>query len=228
MGMTEGEPTARELAQEERTEEKPGSDRIDRVRLGRLLGTPDLSWLVDRARRRLEREEPLTGSVTLARPAAAHRAAADRLFGRAPRVGQSLTVRLDAVDEVLRRSGISPDGLAAAVIALTGPVVPLREVRDREARAWEAAYEPLTPLLATTPQLVDWADRLRAEGLVRRLCRTPKLPTPCSWRGRRHCTICPPTPRPRFPRSRLVSWGKRTPWTTARPWPPWSCPASAR
>lgn len=179
MGMTEGEPTegeptARELAQEEPTEEKPESDRIDRVRLGRLLGTPDLSWLVDRARRRLEREEPLTGSVTLARPAAAQRAAADRLLGRAPRVGQSLTVRLDAVDEVLRRSGISPDGLAAAVIALTGPVVPLREVRDREVQAWEVAYAPLAPLLATTPQLADWAYRLRAEGLVRRLCRTPE------------------------------------------------------
>lgn len=221
--MTEGKP-----AEEEPAEEKPEPDRIDRVRLDRLLGTPDLSWLVDRARRRLEREEPLTGSVTLARPAAAQRAAADRLLGRAPRVGQSLTVRLDAVDEVLRRSGVSPDGLAAAVAALTGPVVPLREVRDREVRAWERAYEPLSPLLATTPQLAEWSDRLHAEGFVRRLCRTPEAAHALLTAGAAVLRDLPADPRPRFPPSRLASWGKRTPWTTARPWPPWSCPASAR
>ncbi|MBT2493007.1 TIGR02679 family protein [Streptomyces sp. ISL-96] len=153
----------------------PGTGHLDRVRLDRLLGTPEASWLVDRVRRRLEREEPLTGSVTLAMPSSAQRAAVERLLGRAPRGGQSqsLTVRLESVDEVLRRSGISPDGLAAAVAALVGPVVPARQVRDREVRAWEEAYRPLATLAVSHPELSSWAGRLRADGMVRRLCGTP-------------------------------------------------------
>ncbi|CAL9579348.1 hypothetical protein SUDANB178_04969 [Streptomyces sp. enrichment culture] len=95
---------------------------VDRDRLTRLLGDPGLAWLVDRVRRRMGREEPLTGPVTLREPTAGQRAAVERLLGRAPGAGRALSVRLDAVDAVLRRSGVSPDGLAAAVTALTGPV----------------------------------------------------------------------------------------------------------
>ncbi|MGJ5894559.1 TIGR02679 family protein [Streptomyces sp. V2] len=144
--------------------------QVDRDRLTRLLGDPGLGWLVERVRRRLERDEPLTGPVTLAAPSAAERAAAERLLGRAPRAAGSLTVRLDAVDAVLRRSGVSPEGLAPAVTALTGPVPRLADVRAQEASAWQDAY---TPLNALPPELADWADRLRGEGLVRRLARTP-------------------------------------------------------
>ncbi|WP_309074855.1 TIGR02679 family protein [Streptomyces sp. NWU339] len=144
---------------------------IDTGRLGRLLGDPGLAWLVDRARQRLARGRPLTGSVTLSDPDASQRLAVERLLGRAPRAGGSLSVRLDTVDAVLRRSGVSPDGLAAAVVALTGPV-PLRaETRDREERAWARAYAPLDTLGAG---LAPWAERVRGGGLVRRLARTPQ------------------------------------------------------
>ena len=41
--------------------------RIDLDRLGRLIGDPGLLWLVERVRRRMERDEPLTGPrLTLA------------------------------------------------------------------------------------------------------------------------------------------------------------------
>ncbi|MGY3204582.1 TIGR02679 family protein [Streptomyces sp. TE5632] len=144
---------------------------IDIGRLGRLLGDPGLAWLVDRARQRMTRGRPLTGSVTLSDPDASQRQAVERLLGRAPRAGGSLSVRLDTVDAVLRRSGVSPDGLAAAVVVLTGPV-PLRaETRDREERAWAEAYAPLDTLGAG---LVPWAERVRGDGLVRRLARTPQ------------------------------------------------------
>ncbi|WP_405769559.1 TIGR02679 family protein [Actinacidiphila glaucinigra] len=143
---------------------------MDTVRLRRLLGGPDLTWLVERARRRMEREEPLTGGVSLGAPTEAQRRAAESLLGRPPGGGRSLTIRLDAVDAVLRRSGISPDGLASAVMALTGPVVPLRETRADEDRAWQTAYTRLDQL----PGLAAWAARLRADGLVRRLARTPE------------------------------------------------------
>lgn len=149
--------------------DEPGP-RIDLDRLGRLLGDPGLAWLVERVRRRMERDEPLTGPLTLAAPTSAERAATERLLGRAPRAGRSLTVRLDAVDTVLRRSGISPDGLATAVTALTGPLARLADVREQEANAWQEAYAPLAVL---RPELAEWAHQLRTDGLVRRLARTP-------------------------------------------------------
>ncbi|MFF2810694.1 TIGR02679 family protein [Streptomyces sp. NPDC058000] len=145
----------------------------DDDRLHRLLGGADLAWLLERARRRLERGKPLTGPVSLAAPTVAQRAAAERLLGRAPGGGASLTVRLDAVDAVLRRSGISPEGLAAAVTALTGPVVLLEEARRSDERAWEEAYAPLTLLADDLPGLAAWAARVRDEGLVQRVARTP-------------------------------------------------------
>ncbi|WP_200301132.1 TIGR02679 family protein [Streptomyces adelaidensis] len=149
------------------------SDRIDLPRLRRLLGTPELAWLLERVRRRMARQEPLTGpvSVTLNAPSDAQRSAAGRLLGRPPGDGRSIGVRLDAVDAMLRRSGACPDGLGAAVVALTGQVEPLSEARDREVRAWQEAYEPLDTL---APELADWAARTRRDGLVRRLARGPE------------------------------------------------------
>lgn len=63
---------------------EPGTEAVDGPRLARLLGTPDLSWLVERARRRLVAGQPMTGSVSLADPTPAQRAAAERLLARAP------------------------------------------------------------------------------------------------------------------------------------------------
>ncbi|MCX4825173.1 TIGR02679 family protein [Streptomyces sp. NBC_01142] len=146
---------------------------VDAGRLRRLLGDPALHWLVDRARRRLEREQLLTGPVSLSAPTPAQRVAAERLLGRSPGGGRSLTVRLDEVDAVLRRSGISPDGLAPAVVALTGPIVLLGPARDAEERVWQEAYAVIDALADQIPGLAPWADRLRGDGLVRRLAGTP-------------------------------------------------------
>ncbi|MFG2409800.1 TIGR02679 family protein [Streptomyces brevispora] len=146
---------------------------VDDVRLRRLLGDPGLGWLVDRARRRLERGQPLTGPVSLSAPTADQRAVAERLLGRAPGGGRSLSVRLDTVDDQLRRSGISPAGLAAAVVALTGPVTLLDQARAEEQRAWREAYAPLDALADEVPALQGWADRLRSGGQVRRLAGVP-------------------------------------------------------
>ncbi|MFC5959544.1 TIGR02679 family protein [Streptomyces pratens] len=171
---------------------------LDAERLGRLLGDPGLDWLVGRARQRMARGRPLTGSVTLSDPDASQRRAAERLLGRAPRGGGSLSVRLDTVDAVLRRSGVSPDGLAVAVVALTGPV-PLRaETRDREERAWEEAYALLGALDA---ELTPWAERIRGDGLVRRLVRTPEAAGPlvaAAVRVLRALPVSPPTSRATF------------------------------
>ena len=134
-------------------------------RLQRLLGSADLAWLVERVRRRIERGETITGTVTLAGSTAAQRDAVERLLGRRPRSGGALSVRLDDVDALVRRSGAHPDGLAAAVVALRGPVANrAADAAEREA-SWAAAFAPLDAVGAA---LRAWADGLRATGVVRR------------------------------------------------------------
>lgn len=178
--------------------------KVDAERLGRLLGDPGLAWFLERVRQRMTAGRPLTGTVTLARPDDLQRRAAERMLGRPPSVGQSLTVRLDTVDEVLRRSGVSPDGLETAVVALTGPVVPRAETRDRLAGAWE---EALAPLAAVNAELADWAGRIREDGLVRRLARTPEAAGPlvtAAVRALRALPADPPMSRAAFAALRLT------------------------
>lgn len=175
-----------------------GGGQVDAERLGRLLGDPALAWLVERARQRMAQGRRLTGTVTLAHPDEAQRRCAEHLLGRAPSAGRSLTVRLEAVDALLRRSGVSPDGLEAAVVALTGPVDLRAQVRDAEARAWEEAYGPLGTLDA---ELAEWAEHVRTSGLLRRLARTPEAAgtlVEATVRALRSLPAVPPTSRAAF------------------------------
>jgi uncharacterized protein (TIGR02679 family) len=146
--------------------------RVDEERLRRLLGDPQLAWLLRRIRRRMELGKPLEGSITLAEPTAAERQAVHRLLGRPPRPGRSLSVSLDAIDELLRRSGACAEGLAAAVIRLGGPVT----VREDPTEAWQAAFAELEAVVAAAgrPELVHWLEELRRSGLVKRLQPDPK------------------------------------------------------
>ncbi len=104
----------------------------------------------------------------------AERMAVRRLLGRPPRPGASLSVSLPAVDEVVRRSGACPDGLGAAVVALTGPVVDVVAESAATDAAWERALSPLAEAVAGRPALSEWHERVRATGLVRRLAGTPE------------------------------------------------------
>src|SRR5215207_7991690 len=97
-----------------------------------------------------------------------------RLLGRPPRPGSSLTVSHPEVAGMLRRSGVSPGGLAPAVVALRGPVVLRSEVAAETARRWEAAFAPVTALTADRPELAEWCERLRHDGVVRRLAGSPE------------------------------------------------------
>jgi uncharacterized protein (TIGR02679 family) len=142
-------------------------------RLVRLLGGEELAWVVQRARRRIERGEALVGTVTLADASEEQRRAAALLLGRRPRPGSGLSIRLEEVDALVRRSGAHPEGLASAVVALTGPV------RDRAAEqaaveeAWRHAFAPLHTLVARRPELAPWLDGLLTTGVVRRQVREP-------------------------------------------------------
>lgn len=168
---TAAAPGAGDGAPESAEAERGGE--VDRDRLHRLLGGDDLRWLVERARTRMARGHKLTGTVTLSRAAPEQRAAVQRLLGRRPAPGQSLTVALEAVDAVLRRSGVCPRGLAAAVEELHGPVPVRADTAAAEARAWDLAFAPLEQACAPRGELAAWCTRLRSSGLVRRLLGAP-------------------------------------------------------
>ncbi len=142
-------------------------------RLHSLLGSADLAWLVERVRRRIERNEELTGVITLAGSTAAQRDAVERLLGRRPRSGRTLSVRLDDVDDLVRRSGAHADGLAAAVVAVSGPVADRSAGAAAREAAWVAAFAPLDDAVTARAELGAWAAALRATGAVRRAAPDP-------------------------------------------------------
>jgi uncharacterized protein (TIGR02679 family) len=148
---------------------RPGHTRIDHARLRRLLGGPDAAWLVDRVRRRLGDGKTLDGVVTLAQATAAQRRAVELLLGRAPGAGRSLSVRLPDLDAALRASEVCPEGLAAAVVALTGPVTDRHAAAEARRLAWESALHPLDECARMRPELAGWRTEVEATGLLKRL-----------------------------------------------------------
>jgi uncharacterized protein (TIGR02679 family) len=151
---------------------------VDTERLRRLLGGADTRWVLDRVRSRIERGRPLTGPISLPTATPAQRRAIETLLGRAPSSGRSLTVSLNELDAVIRRSGAHADGIGAAVIALTGPVVVHAEARALLADAWELALAPLAAVAARRPGLSPWFEHATARGLFKRLCGTPERAVP--------------------------------------------------
>src|SRR5699024_7187754 len=95
------------------------------------------------------------------------RAAAWQLLGRPRRVGDSLSVDLAAVEEILRR-GPWPAGLADAVETLSGPVIDHAAERDRARTAWDAARDALMPAAARFPGLASWWEQWCAAGGLKR------------------------------------------------------------
>lgn len=140
----------------------------DEDRLRRLLGAPETAWIVARARARLERGRPLTGTITRSDATEGERVAAARLVGRAVPPGRSASLSLDRLDEVVRRSGAWPAGLASAIVTLTGPVDDPR-VREAEQQAWTTVAAELASLADDRSELATWLAGLQARGLLRRV-----------------------------------------------------------
>lgn len=148
-------------------------DRLDEMRVHRLLGGEHIAWLVERVRRRLELGKPLTGTVTLASAGPDQRRAVERLLGRRAMAGRSLTVSLDEVDEILRTSGAAPGGLASAAQVLLGLVTDRAAESAAEELAWSAALRSLTELVERRPELATWRAWLDTTGMMRRLTSGP-------------------------------------------------------
>ena len=143
--------------------------RVDDERLKRLLGDPELAWMLDRVRRRIELGRPLHGTIARRAATATERDAIAHLFGRPPRTARGLSVSLDELDALLRRSGVHADGLAGAVVTLTGPVTIRAEQAADDVRAWTKAFRRVELAAVGRPELASWIEHIRRGGLVKRL-----------------------------------------------------------
>ncbi len=143
----------------------------DENRLRRLLGAPEMAWILERSRARLARGRPLTGVISRTSATEAERVAVGRLLGRGIAPGRSVSLSLERLDEVVRRSGVWPAGLASAVVALTGPVEDPR-LRQAEQEAWRGVAAALTALAEERPALANWIESLRARGQLKRVAHS--------------------------------------------------------
>ncbi len=143
-------------------------------RLKRVLGPPELSWLVDRARARIARGAALDGVVTLTGATAAQRQAAARLLGRLPGRGSSLSVSLSAVESALQAAGLAVS-LRDAVEALSGTVPDMAAERTRLAQRRDAARAAaMTCRHAGQDWFTAWLAELSADGTLTRLLRASR------------------------------------------------------
>jgi uncharacterized protein (TIGR02679 family) len=148
-----------------------GEPAGDIKRLQRLLGPPEVSWLVDRIRVRLERGEPVDGTITLVGASTAQRKAAARLLGRSVGRATSLSIPLPEVEAVLRKAGAAAS-LHAAVVALTGPVRHLAAERATEMQHWQQALAAArSSRLASLSWYAAWLEEIVRDGTVTRLIR---------------------------------------------------------
>jgi uncharacterized protein (TIGR02679 family) len=143
----------------------------DPQRLLQVLGAPELGWLIERIRIRLERGEPVDGTVTLVGATAEQRQAAARLLGHAIGRGTSLSIPLPEVDAALRQAGIA-SGLRAAVETLAGPVRDPAAERAAEIEQFHAALDAARrSRLAMLTWHAAWLDEISRDGSLTRLVR---------------------------------------------------------
>ncbi|MFN8074224.1 MAG: TIGR02679 family protein [Kineosporiaceae bacterium] len=143
----------------------------DADRLRRVLGGPELAWLLERCRSRIEQGRDLQGAVTRSPASAEERAAVARLLGRRSSGGGSVSLRLEALEAELRDSGVAKD-LRSAIEVLTGPI------RDRAGERSEEhdRVGDLTAELDGGPHRSEdwyrkWVAMLQADGTLTRLVR---------------------------------------------------------
>lgn len=135
---------------------------MDIERLRHVLGRPEMAWLVQRLRRRLEAGQGADGTLSLRQPTAEEREAHERLFGHVTRAGSSLRVSVPELQRVLHDAGICHD-LRDALEALGGP---LREagLRQKQAARWAGLRQALA---AEHPELAPFLGTRRGRRVLR-------------------------------------------------------------
>lgn len=174
---------------------------LDPDRLRALFADPDLGWILDRLETRLRCGRPLSGGLTLRCPTPGQRSAVDRLLGRRPSRGQSLTLPLGTLEDVLRHGELAGD-LTAAVEVLVGAVVDERARRAAREEAWNRLFADHAAM-SDRAEIRDWLGEKRTRQLVRRYAgQDPE-------RGRRllerACRVLQGLPAPNLPLAELAA-----------------------
>jgi len=149
-------------------------NRLDPARVRATLGTPELTWLVERLGSRISQGKALTGTLRLTGPTPAQRRAVETLLGRRASSGAhggSVAVPLEDLEAELVEAGVAPD-LRAAVELLTGPLADLAGARADEAARREAMAQAMgRGRHAGRDWYEQWRAALAADGTLTRLIR---------------------------------------------------------
>lgn len=142
------------------------SSPIDHERLKAALGGENLAWLLSRLRQRMERGRPLRGTINVANISPAERDALNRLLGRLPSNGASMSIDLGQLETTLRHARLC-DNLCEAVESVLGPVVNRRELKAVGIARWKKLFEIRRQPLDS--RWHPWLAGLQESGLLRRL-----------------------------------------------------------
>lgn len=134
---------------------------MNRERLQRLLGAPQLAELRRRLRRRYEQGRA-NDIFVLHRLVAAERAALESLLGRKASTASSMRLSLGELDAVLARSGIA-GSLREALELLDGPVIDRAAIRAERDTQWREVCAA-----AGHPGLAELLQDASARGLLKR------------------------------------------------------------
>lgn len=140
---------------------------IDHKRLQRLLGGPELVRLRQRLARKLVREGG--GRLTLSGVTDAERIAVERLMGRKPSRGKSLSLDTAKLSQVLSHAKVAKN-LRAALEALDGTLVDGQVEAEATRRRWNDLLDSFRDK-AECLEVSGWLEDLRGTGLLRRLAK---------------------------------------------------------
>jgi uncharacterized protein (TIGR02679 family) len=133
-----------------------------------LLGGQHLRRFVHCLRKRMSRGQALSGKIQLSHATADERGAIDKLLGRLPTQGSSLTIDLDKLAETLSHARAC-ECLEDAIVALCGPVDDERLLSLSRKEEWERLWQTSHSRVKDNAAALRWMDNLRASGLLKRI-----------------------------------------------------------
>jgi uncharacterized protein (TIGR02679 family) len=145
----------------------PAASNRNVEQLQALLGGEDLRRFMTRLRRRMTQGKSLTGKLQLNQATAGERSAIDKLMGRVPTNGSSLSIDLDRLASLLVHARAC-DSLDEAVVLMLGPVANERSLAEAKQREWEQLWQTGRRPLQNNPAALAWIEDLRTSGLLKR------------------------------------------------------------
>lgn len=133
-----------------------------------LLGGEHLQRLIKRLRNRMLRGQSLVGKIQLNHATPNERAAIDKLMGRLPTQGSSLTVDLDRLAKTLAHAKAC-ERLEEAVVVIVGPITDERSLSRSREEEWEHLWQKALARVGGNAAALRWINDLKASGLLKRI-----------------------------------------------------------